>query len=519
MEDSNRLIDVSLEPTNNVEKPDPNSLISGTFKNAFIIDTLASYSVRSTIVAVGIPAIFMAELSTTLQSLIIVSPLIAAMTTQIPMTWRVNKSGGKTEGLVIIGSTMIGATALALIYGFAGNLSTINSPDWRYGIVFGSGLLIGYGSGTFQLLMDALKWAPNKTTIPNLQLLHTFIVDSAAVTTPIGTYYLGTTCGYHVPFALFAGLMLASELIVLKFLYPSPYNQLKNKFPKDVAKTLAVEAGQLPEMIVDYEKVSLGDVFKENLSVLFDRRSLLLGFSLLSSLGSLFITRTILPRLLVVGFGFSRGEAIIISSLTAFVSIASKPIAAKLISRAESESSCIKIFQLGCALTLAGMLPLATLNLSRIGLYCSLGVTYTGFGMNMVAPLSIATKWSKPAKGRLKEVNPSTMFGLFGTIGSLGGVLLPVLISLLVDNSGTQWYKQYYYIIMAMMVISAAGVSIIDEQLNHKKHRSVYSSPMSFFGSMCHWGRKVPIGPRTIVLEEVEAAPVRNKEIYVDAYI
>ena len=36
---------------------------------------------------------------------------------------------------------------------------------------------------------------------------------------------------------------------------------------------------------------------------------------------------------------------------------------------------------------------------------------------------------------------------------SLGGVLLPLIISLMVDTGGTTGYQNYFYIIMALIVI------------------------------------------------------------------
>lgn len=521
MEEQTKLITIIPELTEKKQLETKTEVV-GSFKKSFMIDTFVCFSIRSSIVAIGIPIISMSELSITLQSLIVVSPLMAAMFTQIPMTWQVNRNGGKTAGLIMIGSTLIGMSTLTLIYGLSGDIRTINSSDWRFGLIFGLGFLVGWGSSSFQLVIDALKWAPNKPQISNLQMLYSLIVDTAAFITPIATYYLGSSYGYYVPYTIYTGLLSLSGLMTFLFLHPSPYNQLKASFSREEAKALAIELGQLPELIGDYDSVTLCEVYKENLSVLLDRRSLLLGFSLFSSLGSFFISRTILPKLLISEFGFNKGEAIATAATTVFISILTRPLTSKLIVSVDNDSGGIHIFLLGCIFTLAGMTPIVLGNLSRAGLYCSLGSTYVGFGMNMVTPLNIATKWSKPQESSLKEVNPSTMFGIFGTIGSLGGILLPLLISLLVDNSGAQWYKQYFYIIMAMMMVSAVGVPIVDYQLNCKKNERFFTSHMAFFGKVCSClkGEEFLQQQRTLApVGAKRGLPDLEDRVYVDSYL
>lgn len=506
-----------IPDVNNQEQIRPKPKIVGSFTGSFIIDTFVCFSVRTAIVAIGIPVISMNKLSITLQSLIVVSPLVAAMFTQIPMTWHVHQTGGKTAGLIMIGSTLIGMSSLTLIYGFTDNLRNIDRSDWRYGLILSLGALVGCGSGSFQLVIDALKWAPRKAQIANLQMIYALAVDAAAFIAPIATYYLGSTYGYHVPYVIYSALLSLSLVLALLFLQPSPYNQLKTQVSKKEAKNLAIELGQLPELIGDYDSETLCAIYEENLTVLLDRRSLLLGFSLFSSLGSFFISRTILPKLLINEFGFNKGEAISIAATTVLISILVRPLTSKLIIYADSNSGGIYVFLLGCVFTLTGMTPMVLDNLSRVGLYCSLGSTYIGFGMNMVTPLNIATKWSKPKESQLKEVNPSTMFGIFGTIGSLGGILLPLIISLLVDNSGGQWYTHYFYIIMAMMLVSAIGVPIVDHQLNSKKNSEIFSNRLTFFSKgYCQKNDESKqktldlSSPRTIVASLQEKVPMES---------
>ena len=137
-----------------------------------------------------------------------------------------------------------------------------------------------------------------------------------------------------------------------------------------------------------------------------------------------------------------------------------------------------------------------------------------GYGLNIDTPLSIATKWSKPANTNFKKVNPSTMFGLFGTIGSLGGILLPFFLSILIDQSGQGWYSWYFYVIVAMMVVSAIAVPVVDYQVKRKQGESFFKNALTFFG----------IKDETRYLSSNQASieelpDTTNDKVYVDAIL
>lgn len=455
--------------------------ISGSFAKSLIANILTAYAARGVINAFNPPISAMLNLNQTLKGLLAISPLIPNILIPIPMSWFVHKNGGKKEALLMVGISLTGMTALIILSAYT-DISTIDSFDWRYGLMLTSGFLIGHGSAAFQLMIDTLKWMPHKEYIPPIQSLYAFIIDSANVTTPIIIYYM-KSFGYYAPFALFSGLVLMGELSVLGFFHPSPYNQYKTVVSKKRARELAIEAGELESVIGDYDNIPFGQTLKANLCVLWDRRSILLNFSLLTSLGNSWVTKLILPSVLIKGFGFTQGEAIITSSLGYLLAIASRPIAEIITRLCDHRSGGVKVHLLGCALTIASGIAL-TQNLPRWGLLVSLSAFNMGYGFNMVTPLNIAIAWSKPANEHLNEVNPSTMFGLFNTFGILGGVLLPIILSLMVDDTGGLGYQNYFYIIVAMMSMSAICTPIIDYQVRNDRTVSLFRNPATFFGGV-----------------------------------
>ena len=469
---------VASEPVNVVEVLTEQS--SSSFLRNYALNILIAYSARCAIISINVPVYFgMIGLnSPSLQSLLAVSPILTNALATIPMNWRVNKNGGKKEALLMHGLALTGMVTLTTLFSSL-NIGAINGFDWRYGLMLGAGLLIGGGAASFQLIVDALKWAPQKIYIPKFQMLYSLLVDSSLVTTPLITYFSSIT-GYYLSFSIYSGIVLSAGLLALFFLYPSPYHQFKTRYPHVEAKALAVKAGQLPELIKDYDNVSFMDLLRENTSVLFDRRSLLLCFSVFSSFGSFFVSRTILPSLLVSEYGFTHTQAIIMSSMATLISILTRPLASLSITRWDRVSGGIKAHILGCLLTIAGTIPLTIGHIPRWLLYSSFIFSYVGFGVNMVTPLSIAIKWSKPEESHLKEVNPSTMFGLFATIGSLGGTILPILLNLMTSK------LPYFCFLIGIIFISCLAAPIIDYQVRRGRDERFFNNTFTFFNQNAH---------------------------------
>ncbi|KTD38485.1 hypothetical protein Lmor_0306 [Legionella moravica] len=512
---------VAHDPVDTHSTPDSSVVVQleGSFKRSYVIDVLASYSTRCASSTMVIPLMGMKELNQALAGLFIVSPIISNLLTYIPMTWRVNKTGGKREGLALMALSLMGLTGLTVLVSCT-DITLVNSFDWRYGIMLSCGFLIGHGAGVNLLMIDTLKWVPKKSDVPNLQLLYSFLVDTAAVTTPIASYFL-SQFGYYIPFSMYSSLILAGGLIEWALGNPSPYHQFRAQFPHEKAKQLAIESGQLEDFLtINYDDVSIMDMLRENFSVLFDRRSLLLGITLFGSLGSFFVSRSVLPRLLANGFGLTPDEAIVTSSLANLITILARPVASKMILYWDNKSGGVKVHLLGCAMAIIGSTSLAIGNLPRWGLYTCLAINNTGFGINLTTPLSIASSpsWSAPNDGKLNKVSPSTMFGLFGTVGALGGIMLPVLLGLLVDESGEKWYKHYFYLIVALMLVSAIGVPVIHYQVSRKPGESIFKSAVSFFGKTFHLKELEQYAVRNEETADIEAQD-NHKAIYVDAFI
>lgn len=479
---------IDLENRDVVASPDTsgdtsNDFVLGSFKQAYIVDTFLSYAARSSVFAITTPVITMNGLSPTLKSIFVATPLISNFFVIIPMNWRMNQTGAKKEALALFALSTVGMITMTTLSATT-DLRTINTFDWRYGLMLGSGFIIGSAAGTLQLISDALKWTPKKEYVPNLQLLYSFLVESSSVTTPLVVYFFGDL-GYYNPLAIYTGLSLCSFLLTLSLVNPSPYHQFRTIHSHEEAKELAIKAGQLPDTIKDYDKVTFMDVVRENLTVLNDRRLLLLAFSVFASLGNLFISKTILPNLLMGGFGLNLSDAVVTSALANLASLIARPITSKVILRWDNDSGGVRIHLIGCALTFSGAMALATAtNIPPWGLYTSLACAFVGFGVNATTASNVAVKWSDPVGGSLKKINPGTMFNLFGTIGSLGGIILPLLLSLLIDQNGTSWYQQYFYIIIGMMVISAVGVPIVNHQVRRRQDESFFNSSLTFFNNM-----------------------------------
>ncbi len=467
----------------NPEDPEDQRIyqISGSFIQSLIVNTLIAYSARGVISSFNPAISAMSGLNQTRKSLLAISPLIPNILIPIPMSWFVHRSGGKKEAFIMVGIALTGMTTLSILSAHT-NITTIDSFDWRYGLMFTSGFLIGHGAAAFQLMIDTLKWTSDREHIPIFQMIYSFIVDSASVTTPIIIYYM-EPLGYYAPFTLFTSLILVSELSLAAFFHPSPYNQFKTVFTRTRARELAVESGELESIIGDYDHIPFCQMLKANLKVLWDRRSILLSFSLVASLGNAWFTKLILPSVLIRAFGFTQKEAIITSSLGYLVAILSRPLADISTRLWDNRSGGVKFHLIGCGLTVGGAIAL-TQDLPRWGLYLSLSVFNVGYGFNMITPLNIAAAWSKPANEHLNEVSPSNMFGLFNSFGSFGGILLPLILGFMVDDLGTSSYQNYFYIIVAMMLLSAVCVPVIDYQVRTERTASLFSSAATFFGGV-----------------------------------
>lgn len=486
---------ISPEPT---EDPQPFK-VHGSVLSSLVTTTLLAYAARGVMSSFN-PIVAGMGLNQIQKSILVTIPLIPTMINPIPFTWIVNQCGGKLEILMMVSVAALGMLLLSALAAST-NLTSIVELDWRYVLLLIIGFLIGFGSAAFHLIGDALKWMPRLDAIPNTQLIYNFVVDSSNVTTPLVIFFLGQN-GYFVPYILYTVLLIASAYSVLGFFHPSPYNQFKTQFDRATAKKLAIEYGQLKKLIGKRDSFSFTDVLRQNKTVLWDRRAIPLVFSMLTSLSSAWFTRLILPNVLVKGFSFTKTEAIITASIAYLIAILARPVAELMTRRWDKQSGGVKIHVLGSILTIISAFIL-TIDIPRWALYSMLGLFNIGYGFNLVTPLNIATAWSKPVNERLEPFNPSTMFNLFGTIGNLGSILLPLCLGLLVDEGGQEGFQKYYYIIMSMMIVSAISIPIIDFHV--RNNGSMYANALTFFG------RKNPINqmvqpepePRNVPLEVV----------------
>jgi len=455
--------------------------ISGSFTRSLISNSVLAYSARGIMSAYSPAISSMSQLNQTQKSLLVVTPLLSAMLMPIPITWMVHRWGGKYEVLLLSTISVGGLIALSTLSACT-DISEISSIDWAYMIMMTSGFLIGTGAAALYLIIDTLKWCSKEKSVPPIKASYNFIIDTSSILTSLFIYAL-KPYGFFIPFISLTYLHLSCIFAAFIFFNPSPYNQFKQAFPKDRARVLAIEYGQLDKLISNHDKYSFLETVKENLHVLWDRRAIPLTFSLLTSLASSWFTRLILPSTLNTGFGFSKTEAIITSSLAYLIAIISRPLTDLVIKKWDISSGGVKIHILGCLLSIVGAITLANTR-ERWALYLALIAFNIGDGMNLVTPLNIAIAWSKPVNQSLEQFNPATMFGIFRTIGSLGSIILPLILGLLVDESGQDGYTNYFYMIVAMMSLSAITIPIIDVQVRKDNEQSIFSSKATFFSTV-----------------------------------
>lgn len=467
---------VALPPRQFGENTKP----QGSFALSLVCITLLAHSTRGALATINPPAASMTELSQTLKSLLAIAPLLPMMTMPIPITWAIHKNGGKTEVLLMVGGALGGMILISTIAGLT-DLSTIKQFDGRYVALWLSSLLTGLGNAAYYPTVDTFKWGTDELSISRMRSIYTFIVDSAFITTPIITYYTKTNQGYLPPYILYTSMVLISGIINLIWYQPSPYVQFRRHFSYRNARELAIDNGQLDSLIGFQDRLSFSTVFVDNLSALGDRRILLLCFTFLASLGSSWFNRLILPNVLIKGYGFGEEESIIVSALAYIPALISRPLTNYMLSTWDIKSGGIRIYLLGCVVTISSALALTNI-LPRWGLYTSLGLFNYGCTAISITALDIAVKWRASEHESLHDYNPGAMFSLFGTIGTFGSILLPLFLGLMVDQTGAKAYHDFYFIIVVMMLVSAVGVPIVDAQVKNKSLSTLFfSRPFTFF--------------------------------------
>jgi len=457
-------------------------VIHGSFVQSFITNSLVVYSARCVVGAFNPPVTDMVNLNQTLKGLLASSTLVSTCFAQIPVTNRVNKTGGKNIALVIIGVTFTGMAMVTTLSAFT-DITTIDGFDWRCATMLASGYLIGLGSSLFPMIVNTIKWMPNLKHFSTVQSAYGSIIDSASITTPIIIYSL-QSYGYAVPFGLFTGIVALGGILGAKFLQAPPYDQLKQKYSKAQAKQLAIQHGQREGTILDHDDASMWKLIKENLRFMSDRRGLALSGVMFSALGGFFGTETFLPSALSSGYGLSQGEAIYTASIANLIHIVSRLVAGKVIAKWDNKSGGLKVFLAGNGITIAAALPLALCDLPRWGLYSCVAAINMGFGLSLVPPVNILRIWSQPENESLEQFDANNVFGSLGTIGTMGGILLPLVLGLMVDQLGEAGYQYYFLLIVAMTLATAIAIPAVDFNVTHKQGERFYDKPMVLFNNM-----------------------------------
>ncbi len=425
------------------------------------------------------------QLNQLLAGILGTSPLVTTCLTQIPMARKISRDGGKNSVLIMIGCALTGMVSL-IVLSSATNIEEIKDFDLRFVVMLVSGLLLGAGAGVYPLLINSLKWVRLIKQISTTQSLYSAVVNASSILTPILISLLSKNYGYPAAFGLGAGFIAMGGLAAIRFIQPPPYEQLLKQFPTDKkrAKKLALKSGQLEIMIQDNVNNSTLAFMKENIRLCIDLRGSILYLTSMCTLGSSFVTATVFPTLLKSGYHIDSTTAVYASAIANLITILARPVAGKIIAKYDIDSGGLKVFLAGCAFIIGSAIQLTFSNLQQWQVYTSTAVMNVGFAFTMMPQLSIAYRWAKPKNEGFKDFNPDIVFGGLGTSGTLGGLLLPIALGLLVKSQGEAGYQQYFFIIIAMMLAAAIAIPIVDFTVMHtkKEHKGFFATAMTLFG-------------------------------------
>ncbi len=476
----------SPESTEQIEIVPP---IKGSETQAFIIDVSLTHLGRALYPILNPVLAKMSGLNAFLQGLLAASTVVMTVLAPIPMSHAVSKHGGKKQVLGLLTGALVGMTALTTLSAVT-DITAINSFGWEYGVILGSGLLMGCGPSVYSLILNALQWAKKPQHISIIQSSYGGIADFAGVLTPIGVLYLGSY-GYYIPFAFYTGLLACSLPMAFLFIQPPPYLQLYKHVSATRARELAILHGQLPFMIHDEKEDSMPTVLRRQFETLFTYQGMVLNFAFFMALGGLLATETILPTLLRNGFNASQTEAVFIASGANFVGILARSPTSLLINKIANYTDYIHL--LGTSLTATGMGLLAFDGGSPVSLYGGMLLSGIGNSIAIVTTTNLAITLSEPKNSLLKKYNPNTMMGLIGVAGTAGGVALPIVSGLMIQANKEEGYKNYFLLIMALVFFSGFLICLLNRVAEHRKGESIFGGSMNFFHRVANRARNLPL--------------------------
>lgn len=442
----------------------------GSLTSAVISSSAITFVSLSPMVIFGAPLATMNQLDEVLKAMLASSTLVAATLGPIPATLSIEKTGGKKAALIAQGATLSGMTALTLVTATT-SIANINGFDLRYGTMLGAGLLIGSGANTFPLFINTCTFAKSESQLALLRASYGAIVDVSNLVTPL-VMHGSQSLGLVFPMSLYTGLLALSVAATIKFHHPAPYLQYREHFSHEVAKEKAKAFGQLEKFIQEFKETSWNQITKETFQALFDRRAIALNTEFFISLGNFIFSGTFLPTMLMKGFNMSEAEAIYASVISNGGSLLARVIAGRLIKWDKTKG--VNVYLLGTAMTLAGAIPFAFSNLPRPVVYGGLMLANAGLGVGVATAINLADVWANPKNPRIEKCNPAIMFGLLGTLGPSGGIVLPLVMASLAKEFGFAAYE-YYFLMMA-------GLLLLSSALTWGVHQTVMQENPRYFG-------------------------------------
>ncbi len=473
---------ILIENNVTTEKPkeNPKKEIQGSTLQAFLVNSSLSFTSVGPIVILTTAITGNTLLNPVLKNLLVTSTLFSTGAIQIPVALIIGKQGGIKTVLALQGVAIAGMAGLTLLSACT-DITTIDRFDGRYAALLISGILVGVGTGTFQLMINAIHWSTKPQQPPVIQAAFGGLVDSSNGLALIFLKNAQDTLGFTASFGIYTAIEIIGGLIGLKFLRASPYEQLRQKYSVEEAKTKAKAFGQLAAIVdgiaaAQENRISKRLWLKKFLNTIFSLQGITSDINMIASLGNFLVVGAVFPILLKDGFDINETEAIYAAAGGSLITVMSRTAAGPLI--AKWDQTGIKLFLLSSGLIFISAVPIAFFQLPRWALYTSMAGMNIGFGQAIATTFSLASsdQWANPANPKLIPYEKSTMIGNIGTVGTLGGIGLSLLLGLLVELMGKAGYQNYFLLVMALVF-----VSMVLTVLTHLRVNDKTCNPMSFF--------------------------------------
>jgi hypothetical protein len=458
--------------THSEENQNNNLKLNGSLKQAWCIDTLMWLSGYATVVSVSPAVNTMTKLSSPLAFILIAMPSVLSFSLQIPAGYLIDITGGISFMHRVRTVSVLGSIGLVVLSATT-DLSTVNSADWRYGLLCLFGILIGSSGASYQLISNITYWSAQNTAITN-RSTYAGVGGLAAGLSLLLLYFTEEGLGLAGSFAIFCGLLLISTLLGKIYLVAPYYHQLRaQNYSAIEAEQTAKAHGQF------YFPSKHIESFLQTLTrTAFDRRYAVLAVGIYSSFGTAIFSSTSLYQILIRAVNMSRLSAILITAFGSIWSTIVRSLTGRLIVHYDKSSNGAYTFIISSILVMIGALILAcprpfpelAIILPAKFLFIDPGV-----GIGTGAIFQMVNAWSNPKNTDLNQYDVGMMSGLVGSCGGSGNIIFPLLTSLLVALNDIEGYS-YSFVVTASLAFIAA-ILVLLMHLNVSRPKSYFFMP------------------------------------------